>query len=217
MFYVSCSFFISSLFLASTTNLQAVNIENHCHSQFPGVTEDRANKLMGLAYEAVDAANKSNITLLRNLLFTVKREVEGMMKAQVKLDKFVDDAFWQAENKGGHFTESLKKQCKRSLGISEKGICDIDQPVFDFDDMGDIANLGAYLEYKDQPHYDPPVELKIGLYLVIIGGLVAFIPFPGCAPAGIWTAEVGGALMVDACVQGCKRQEIDIRQRPIGY
>ena len=217
MFYMSYTFAISALFFYCVSNLQAINHENHCHVQFPGVTEDKANKLMGLAYEGVDAANKSNVLALRGLLFSVKREVESMMHAQVKLEKFVDDAFWQAEQKGGNFTESQKKYFKRALGISDKGICNIDQPLFDFEDGEDIANMSAYLEYKDQPHYQAPVRLEAGLYLVIIGGLVAFIPFPGCATAGAWTAGIGGAMMIESCVQGCERKEIDIRQRPIGF
>jgi len=220
MFYVSCALCFSSIFLYGSHDLQAIEVKNVCHAQFPGVTEERATRLMGLSYEAVDAANKSDLSLLRQLLFSVKREVEGMMNARIKLEQFIDDAFWQAEQKGASISGKQKKQIKRNLGIIEKSASNNEQELFDFEDEIediDIYNFIEYKEYADQPHYDAPASLEAGLYLIIIGGVVSFIPFPGCVGAGKWAISVGGGLIVNACVNGCDKQKIDIRQRPIGF
>lgn len=209
-----------SLFSGSLQAVRPIEVENVCNAQWPGVTQERSEKLMGLGYEAVDAANKMNISALRGLLFSVKREVESMMKAQVRLEQFIDDAFQQAENKGGNFSQAVKNKCKRNLGICSKGNIAYKRDILDMFDIpeieNDVINFGKYQEYSDQPYYEAPVRLEAGLTLVIIGGLVGFIPFPGCQGAGMWIAGTGLTFMLEACVQGCERQDIRQHHYPQG-
>lgn len=213
---------VYSLCTYSATHLHASNpidVSNACNAMFPEANDSNSENLAGLCYEAVDAANKNQVDRCRSLLFSIKREVERIMRAQVKFEAFIDDAFVQAEAQGGRFSDREKKNIKKSFGISSKGSEDYDRVLLEIYPQNDpeeiLANCMRYQVYEEQPYYNPPPRLNAGLSLVIIGGLLMVVPNPICIGAGKWTLGLGVGMMVESCVQGCERQEqksVDIRQ-----
>lgn len=221
-------FFIALLHFASFasgfSNLHAldkIDVSNFSHAQWPNVTEQRAEKLRGMSYEAVDAANRGDILKLHGLLYMIKNEVESMMGAQVRMEDFVDDAFRQAEAQGRKFTESQKINMKRALGISCKGLPPYDLEICITDGEMVINHMRGNA-YVEQPYYHPPTGLDAGISLVIIGALVAVIPLPCCTATGGWLITAGMGFILAECVQGCERQGgrkdnwVDIRQNRYG-
>jgi hypothetical protein len=185
----SCSFLAFSL-----SNLHALDLDitHNCIGNFPKVTEQRALNLIDMAMNAQKFAEDLDRNNYISALHLVKREVEYMMSAKMRLDDFIDDAFDQAAKRGIKISDWQKDQCRRSLTIIHKG--------FNLNNM-------AYQTYEEQKSYQTPVRLEAGLTLVIIGSVIAVIPYPGCAPAGQLIAGTGFAFMAEACVSGLEKNK----------
>lgn len=184
-------------------------IQSKAAYNMPSISQEKAERLIGMAYEAVHAANTRNTTELKRLFFCICGQVESLMGAKIRLEAFIDDAFDQAEKQGAYFSAYQKKQSKLYFGIYAKTSCIYPEGFLDFyGDQQDVntSNLCKYQEYKDQTRYESNVELDCGLSLVICGGVLSLVPFPGCAGAGVWMAQVGGGMIIHACVQGCQRK-----------
>lgn len=187
---------IFSLCNISASNIFAFDVINEGIVHFPKVTEQRAINILDLAMKAQEAATNSDRNTYISVLYVIKKEVEYMMSAKMRLNDFIEDAFEQAERKGIKFSEYQQDQCRRSLMMANQG----------FAGNFPLNNM-AYQTYEEQKHYQTPIKLEAGLTLVIIGTLIAVIPYPGCAPTGQIIAGTGFAFMADACIQGLENQK----------
>lgn len=189
------------------SNLHAVDVENNCAVNFPKVTDESANNLIDIAYKAQDSAGNLDAASCIRLMYTVKFEVERLMNAKIKLDRFIDDAFERAERKGFRFTNKQKMDCKRDLLIFEKGRVVEDKDLFNFLLNSAIANNAHSRNYNEQQNYEAPLKLEVGLTLVIIGTVICIVPYPGCSIAGGIIAGTGFTYMSDACIKGYEKQD----------
>lgn len=162
---------------------------------FPRVNQQRSENLMSMGDQLVEASKNLDRNRCVSLMYTIKSEVENMMCAQVKLDKFVDDAFWQAEQKGAIFSAKQKQDCKNGLLVYFKS--PYPQYECELQVSGDIVNLAIRNDYN----YYTAYKTEIGAAIVISGTLIAMIPFPGCAVAGQGIGWCGIGIMLDASLE----------------
>lgn len=192
------------LLFAHFSSLEAVGYNDNYNQYFPRINEGSINTLMDIANQMNGASDQLNTKLCVGLMYSVKTQVENMTGAQVRLDQFVDDAFAQAEAKGMRFSAKQKEMCRWDLLLMQKGASEYPIDLFNFnEELKDITYRSAYKKYEDCKHYEAPARLEVGLTMVIVGSLVAFVP--GCAPAGAIIAGTGFNFMAECCINGHER------------
>lgn len=192
---------LSLLFLCGP-GLSAIGVENQCNAHFPRVTQERSENLMSMGNNLIEASKDLDRNRCVAIMYMIKAEVENMMCAQVKLDKFIDDAFWQAEQKGARFTQKQKDDCKNGLCIIRKS----NFPEYDVELQvnGDIVNIMNH--HRLEQNFYTAHKTEIGAAIVVAGTLIAMIPFPGCAQAGQGIGWCGIGIMLDASLEALGRR-----------
>jgi len=144
--------------------------------------------LQSYAQTAKDACGDRYSDRCIRTMYLVKKEVEYITKAQVRVENFIDDAFRQAGQRGIQFSESQKSYCKDSLLMTCKS------KIQEKDDY-EVFKL-EYPRWGEEFDYESS-KMEMGASLVITGYLIQFVPNPICQEVGKGVTELGFQVLAD--------------------